>query len=179
MRPPKWNGRTPARASCASRWESPPSSSRCYWGCGVYNLRGEHSAGRELGEQLLSWPSASKTLTSCSRPTSAVGHLVLWRRAHRRPAPSGAGAAARRPAAAPCMPRAILGTTLGSVATCSRSSLWLLGYPDQAVASSQAALALAQQLAHPFSLAVPWPGRPCSITAGAKRRSPKSGRRPP
>jgi predicted ATPase len=32
--------------------------------------------------------------------------------------------------------------------------LWLLGYPDQAVASSQAALALAQQLAHPFSLTV-------------------------
>jgi predicted ATPase len=31
-------------------------------------------------------------------------------------------------------------------------SLWLLGYPDQAVASIQAALALAQQLAHPVSL---------------------------
>jgi predicted ATPase len=31
-------------------------------------------------------------------------------------------------------------------------SLWLLGYPDQALASSQAALTLAQQLAHPFSL---------------------------
>src|SRR2546428_202446 len=31
-------------------------------------------------------------------------------------------------------------------------SRWLLGYPDQAVASSQAALALAQQVAHPFSL---------------------------
>jgi predicted ATPase len=31
------------------------------------------------------------------------------------------------------------------------ASLWLLGYPDQAVASSQAALALAQQLAHPIS----------------------------
>jgi predicted ATPase len=32
--------------------------------------------------------------------------------------------------------------------------LWLLGYPDQAGASSQAAIALAQQLAHPFSLIV-------------------------
>jgi predicted ATPase len=31
-------------------------------------------------------------------------------------------------------------------------SLWFLGYPDQAVASIQAALALAQQLAHPMSL---------------------------
>jgi predicted ATPase len=32
--------------------------------------------------------------------------------------------------------------------------LWLLGYPDQAIASSQAALALAQQLAHPLTLAI-------------------------
>jgi adenylate cyclase len=32
------------------------------------------------------------------------------------------------------------------------SSLWLFGYPDQAMASIQAALALAQQLAHPLSL---------------------------
>jgi predicted ATPase len=32
-------------------------------------------------------------------------------------------------------------------------SLWLLGYPDQAMASMQAALTLAQQLTHPFSLA--------------------------
>jgi predicted ATPase len=33
-------------------------------------------------------------------------------------------------------------------------TLWLLGYSDQALASSQAALALAQQLAHPRSLAI-------------------------
>jgi predicted ATPase len=31
-------------------------------------------------------------------------------------------------------------------------SLWLLGFPNQAMASMQAALAMAQQLAHPFSL---------------------------
>jgi predicted ATPase/class 3 adenylate cyclase len=31
-------------------------------------------------------------------------------------------------------------------------SLWLLGYPDQAAANSQAALALAQRLAHPYTL---------------------------
>jgi predicted ATPase len=33
-------------------------------------------------------------------------------------------------------------------------ALWLRGYPDQAVASSQAALVLAQQLAHPLSLSL-------------------------
>src|SRR5260370_23348460 len=31
--------------------------------------------------------------------------------------------------------------------------LWLLGYPDQALQRSQEALTLAQELAHPFSLA--------------------------
>ena len=36
----------------------------------------------------------------------------------------------------------------------SGPTLWLLGSPDQAVASSQAALTLAQQLAHPLSLAI-------------------------
>jgi hypothetical protein len=34
------------------------------------------------------------------------------------------------------------------------ADLWLLGYPDQALASSQAALDLAQQLAHPLSLRI-------------------------
>src|SRR5207244_9801091 len=40
-------------------------------------------------------------------------------------------------------------------------ALWFLGYPDQAVASMQAALALAQQLAHPLSLtmALRWAAR--------------------
>src|SRR4029453_8730147 len=36
----------------------------------------------------------------------------------------------------------------------SGPTLWLLGSPDEAVASSQAALGLAQQLAHPLSLAI-------------------------
>jgi predicted ATPase len=35
-------------------------------------------------------------------------------------------------------------------------TLWCLGYPAQAVQRSQASLALAQELAHPYSLAVAW-----------------------
>jgi predicted ATPase len=35
-------------------------------------------------------------------------------------------------------------------------TLWLLGYPDQALKRSREAIALAQELAHPFSLAVAW-----------------------
>ena len=32
-------------------------------------------------------------------------------------------------------------------------TLWFLGYPDQALKRSQEALALAEELSHPFSLA--------------------------
>jgi class 3 adenylate cyclase/predicted ATPase len=35
-------------------------------------------------------------------------------------------------------------------------TLWLLGYPDQALARAHDALALAQELSHPFSLAYAW-----------------------
>src|SRR5882672_5768856 len=35
-------------------------------------------------------------------------------------------------------------------------TLWYLGYPDQALAQSQAAVTLAQQLAHPLSLSFAW-----------------------
>src|SRR5262249_32465875 len=34
--------------------------------------------------------------------------------------------------------------------------LWLLGYPDQALTRSRAALTLAQEIAHPLSTAVVW-----------------------
>lgn len=33
-------------------------------------------------------------------------------------------------------------------------TLWLLGYPEQAVKTKEASLRLAQQLSHPFSIAV-------------------------
>jgi predicted ATPase len=36
--------------------------------------------------------------------------------------------------------------------TLDASTLWLLGYPDQGLTQSQEAMALAQQIAHPFSL---------------------------
>jgi predicted ATPase len=44
------------------------------------------------------------------------------------------------------------------VTSLSRDSwtLWYLGYPDQALARSQAAVTLAQQLAHPLSLSFAW-----------------------
>ena len=54
-RPQRWNGCTPAPASCVSRWGSRRSSSACCGDSGmVYNARGEYQTMRALGEQLLS-----------------------------------------------------------------------------------------------------------------------------
>ena len=56
-------------------------------------------------------------------------------------------------------------------------ALWLLGYPDQALESSQAALTLAQELAHPFSLAhaLYFGGHAPSVPPGEAPR-PRAGR---
>ena len=57
-------------------------------------------------------------------------------------------------------------------------TLWCLGYPAQAVQRSQEALALAQALAHPYSLAVAQHYAACAASppprgAGASRRRPR------
>jgi predicted ATPase len=50
---------------------------------------------------------------------------------------------------------ALYGFDLGVFCLCwAPHALWHLGYPDQAMAMSREAVALAQQLAHPFSLAI-------------------------
>ena len=47
-------------------------------------------------------------------------------------------------------------------------TLWWLGYPDQALQRSHEALTLAQELAHPFSLAFACSLRPGSISSAGK-----------
>ena len=48
-------------------------------------------------------------------------------------------------------------------------TLWTLGYPDQALKRGNEALALAQALSHPHSLAfAEMSCRPCSINVGGK-----------
>ena len=156
--PGSGTGCTPAPASCVSRWGSRRSSSACCGDSGgVIALRGEYQTMQALGEQLLSLAQRLQDPDLLLEAHHALWtSLVLWRRAGRRPGASGTGhdGSMTRSGTAP-MPRSTAGTTLGCVAACARrTSLWLLGYPDQAVASSQAALALAQQLAHPLSLAM-------------------------
>ena len=144
---------THARELCEQVGE-PPQLFRVLWGLWqVYGTRGNIRRCGRWGSNSLAWPSACTTRTCCSRPTTPCGRPCslavsssppghIWNRG---------GSSMIRSGTAP-MPRSTAGMTPGCVAACAAPSLWLLGYPDQAVASIQAALALAQQLAHPLSL---------------------------
>ena len=56
-------------------------------------------------------------------------------------------------------------------------TLWFLGYPDQALKRSHEALALAQELSHPYSLAYALIFAPSSISSAGRGRQPKSRQR--
>ena len=147
---------TRARALCEQVGE-PPQLFRVLWGLWmIYNGRGDSQTMRALGEQLLSlaqriqdpdllleahhalWTSLfSGGEVAAARMHQEQGLRLYDPQRHRTHAALYSG---HDPGVC-CRYRAAL-------------ALWLLGYPDQAVASSQAALALAQQLAHPFSLAI-------------------------
>ena len=120
----------------------------------MYYQRGEYQMMRTLGEQLHQSGPASP------RPDLLLeAHHALWATlflagrvvSAARPHVEQAMRSMSRTDTMP-MPRSTAGTI---PALCCRAvaapRLWLLGYPDQAVASSQAALALAQQLAHPLT----------------------------
>ncbi len=146
---------TRARELCEQVGE-PSQLFRVLWGLwAVYGVRGEEQTQRALGEQLL---SLAQRLEDPDLLLEA--HHILW-------ATLFFGGELVAPQAHleqglrlydPQRHRAHAALYSGhDPGVCCRHiaahSLWLLGYLDQAVASSQAALALAQQLAHPFSLA--------------------------
>jgi predicted ATPase/class 3 adenylate cyclase len=145
---------TRARELC-ERVGEPPQLFRVLWGLwSVYNARGENQTTRALGEQLL---HLAERLQAPDLLIEA--HHALWTSFFT----DSELAAARfhqeegMRLYEPGRHRAHAALYSGhDVGVCCRmlaaQSLWLLGYPDQAVASIQAALALAQQLAHPLSL---------------------------
>jgi predicted ATPase/class 3 adenylate cyclase len=143
-----------ARELCEQVGE-PPQLFRVLWGFWLmYNGRGEYQTMRALGEQLL---SLAQRLEDPDLLLEA--HHALWTSLFN----GGELAAARMHQEQglrlydPLRHRTHAALYSGhDPGVCCRyraaPALWLLGYPDQAVASSQAALALAQQLAHPYSL---------------------------
>ena len=147
---------TRARELCEQVGE-PPQLFRVLWGFWLmYNSRGDYQTMRALGEQLL---SLAQRLEDPDLLLEA--HHALWTSLF-----SGGELAAARMHQEqglrlydPQRHRTHAALYSGhDPGVCCRyraaPALWLLGYPDQALDSSQAALALAQQLAHPFSLAL-------------------------
>ena len=120
----------------------------------VYNTRGEGQTARALGEQLLSLAQCLHDPDLLLESHHVLGVSLFY----------GGALAAARPHLAqglrlyePQRHRVYVALYSGhDPGVCCHMhtgpALWLLGYPDQAVASSQAALTLAQRLAHPFSL---------------------------
>ena len=126
--------------------------------CGLvafYVVRAEFQTARELGEQLLSLAQRVQDpallLEAHWRPGD---DLVLARRAWPRPARTWSrGWPSTIPSSTAPMPSS-MGQILGWSASPMRP--WPCGFwaiPDQALQRSQEALTLAQELAHPFSLA--------------------------
>jgi TOMM system kinase/cyclase fusion protein len=118
-----------------------------------YNVRGEHQRARELGEELLRLAERIQDPDLLLEAHHALWAILVW----------GGELAAAWPHLEQGLRlyepqrhrfHAAHYTEHDPRVCChfmAAHSLWLLGYPDQAVTSSQAALDLAQQLAHPFS----------------------------
>jgi predicted ATPase len=143
-----------ARALCEQVGE-PPQLFQILWGLWmIYNQRGDAQTMRTIGEQLL---SLAQRLEAPDLVLEA--HHALWTTVFS----SGELLAARAHQDQglrlydPQRHRPHIWLYTGHDAgVCCRYRaapvLWLLGYPDQALASSLAALALAQQVAHPNTL---------------------------
>jgi class 3 adenylate cyclase/predicted ATPase len=145
-----------ARELC-ERVGEPSEMFRVLWGVWYgYNLRGEYQRARELGEELLSLAQRVQDPDLLLEAHHALWAILFY---------GGELAAARSHLEQglrlyePQRHRSHAARYTGhDSGVCCRmvaaQSLWLFGYPDQAVASSHASLELAQQLDHPFSLAV-------------------------
>ena len=144
-----------ARALCTQVGETPQLSA-ILWGLWrFYRGRGALSAARELGEQLFGLAQRGADPMPRLEAHDALGATLFF---------LGDYTAARTHVeqgvalAEPTTQRAqVLRNGEASGVRClgvAANTLWCLGYPSQAMRRSQEALALAQELAHPYSLTV-------------------------
>jgi DNA-binding winged helix-turn-helix (wHTH) protein/predicted ATPase len=144
-----------ARALCAQVGETPQLLPTLQGLCEFYRNRGALSTARELGEQLYRQAQRQAAPTPRLEADVALGttlfHLGEYTAAwtHLKQGivltdPTAQQAQALRHGVAP----GVRGLTLAA------NTLWCLGFPTQAVQRSQEALALAQGLAHPYSVAM-------------------------
>jgi predicted ATPase len=145
---------TRARALCHEVGDTPQLIPALWSVAGVYIVRSELQAARDIGEQLL--PLAERT----HDPASIMGGLWVsgWPdflqgafTAARDHIERGIALYDRQHYHRHTM---LFGVDLGvSLLAWLPHSLWHLGYPEQALQRSHVALTLAQELSHPYSLA--------------------------
>jgi predicted ATPase len=119
-----------------------------------YEVRAEHQAARELGEQLLTLAQSLQDTALFVEAHRALGNTLFW---------LGEEVSARvhlEQSMALYDPQQhsvlafLYGSDPGVICLGYRAfALWCLGYPDQALQRIHEALTLAQRLAHPHSLA--------------------------
>jgi predicted ATPase/class 3 adenylate cyclase len=143
-----------ARALCAQVGETPQLFPTLRGLCWFYRTRGVLQMARELGEQLYRLAQREAVPTPRLEAHEALGDTLFYlgeyaaARTHLEQGIALTDQAARRALA--------LRDTVAPGMRClahAATTLWCLGFPAQAVRRSQEALALAQALAHPLSLA--------------------------
>jgi class 3 adenylate cyclase/predicted ATPase len=143
-----------ARALCQQVGDTPQLFSTLQGLCGFYRSRGALPTARELGEQLHQLALREADPTHRLEAHGALGGILFY---------LGEYAAARTyleqgiTLIDPTAPRALAprANVTAGVTWClvhAALTLWCLGYPAQALRRSQEALAVAQELAHPYSL---------------------------
>jgi class 3 adenylate cyclase/predicted ATPase len=143
-----------ARALCQQVGDTPQLFSTLQGLCGFYRSRGVLPTARELGEQLYQLAQREADPTHRLEAHGALGGILFY---------LGEYAAAQTyleqgltlidPTAQRALALRSNVTTGGTWCLVHAAlTLWCLGYPAQALRQSQEALALAQELAHPYSL---------------------------
>ena len=146
---------TRARELC-ERLGDPPELSPALFGLGAMHLvRGDLRKASRLAEQLLRLAQNARVPELTLNARSALGHITFWMGEFLSAQEHLETAIALYD---PEHQRSRLLNGLGFDAgvfslSCAAATLWQLGYPDQALHRGTEALALAQRLSHPYSLA--------------------------
>ncbi len=149
--------RTRRRSSCSSR-ARPPSGQHYSILRGLanlYMLRSEFDKAAEIGDQILALADAQGDAGDADR---RAPHRRLDDGVHRPARATGSSTSTPRSASSSRTLGVAQGTRVGNdprvaCLTTSAFALWTLGFPDQAVQRADAAIALSDQLGHPYTSA--------------------------
>ena len=154
MRAPEVERVIPEPVSCASTWGTASTLPVVHGLCLFYRNRGELRTSYEIAKQLLTLAQSDQDSAYLLVAHQALGTTLFYAG---ELCPAREHLAQGKALYDPQQHRAhaiLYGQDPGVVCLSFASrTLWLLGYPDQALQRSQEALTLARELSHPFSLA--------------------------